>query len=141
VPPLVRAAVFELGEVGDTTKQPIELEAQRAIVRFTAERPERHASLADATPTIRAKLWRERRQKALDALYATLRTKEPPQVFTDRIYQISFDDMEKRPGGFAPDPVTPTRNVKPNPPSSQVAPDAPGPAVAPAVAPASASKP
>ena len=53
---------------------------------------------------MRAKLWREHRQQALDALYARLRAKDKPQVFTDRIYQISFDDMEKRPSGFSPDP-------------------------------------
>ena len=112
VAPGVRSAVFALAEVGDTTKLPVELPhpestespAQLAIVRFTAERPERHVSLDDATLSVRAKLWRERRQQALDALYARLRAKDKPQVFTDRIYQISFDDMEKRPSGFEPDP-------------------------------------
>jgi parvulin-like peptidyl-prolyl isomerase len=115
VPVSVRNAVFALHEVGDTTVQPIELmpakapdaPAQLAIVRFTAERPERHVTLDDAALSVRAKLWRERRQKALDQLYAKLRAKDKPQVFTDRIYQISFDDMEKRPSGFAPDPPPP----------------------------------
>jgi hypothetical protein len=123
VPESVRSAVFALREVGDTTAQPVELAAaqapeapasartpegvhgpQLAIVRFTAERPERHVTLDDAALSVRAKLWRERRQKALDELYAKLRAKDKPQVFTDRIYRISFDDMEKRPTGFAPDP-------------------------------------
>jgi hypothetical protein len=112
VSPSVRSAVFALAEVGDTTRLPIELPhseppdapTQLAIVRFTAERPERHVSLEDATLSVRAKLWRERRQQALDALYARLRARDKPQVFTDRIYQITFDDMEKRPSGFAPDP-------------------------------------
>lgn len=112
VPANVRSAVFALREVGDTTTKPVELApaqpaevaAQVAIVRFTAERPERHVTLDDATLSVRAKLWRERRQKALDELYAKLRAKDKPQVFTDRIYRISFDDMEKRPAGFAPDP-------------------------------------
>jgi peptidyl-prolyl cis-trans isomerase C len=107
VPAALREAVFALGEVGDTRPQPVVLGAQRSIVRFTAERPERHVSLDDATLSIRSKLWRERRQQALDALYASLRNKDKPQVFTDRIYQISFDDMERRPGGFAPDPPRP----------------------------------
>jgi peptidyl-prolyl cis-trans isomerase C len=112
VAPGVRSAVFALAQVGDTAKSPIELPhpetagapAQLAIVRFTAERPERHVSLDDATLSVRAKLWREQRQQALDALYARLRARDKPQVFTDRVYQISFDDMEKRPSGFAPDP-------------------------------------
>lgn len=105
VPPAVRKAVFALAEVGDTPSEPLVVDAQHVIVRFTADRPERHISLEDATLSIRAKLWRERRQKALEDLYAQLRAKDKPQVFTDRIYQISFDDMEKRPGGFSPDPA------------------------------------
>ena len=111
VQPRVRSAVFALADVGDTSPQPIELdpphEAQRAIVRFSSERPERHVALDDAQLTIRAKLWRERRQKALDQLYGKLRARDKPQVFTERIYLIDFDDMEKRPSGFVPDPVTP----------------------------------
>jgi hypothetical protein len=120
VPASVRSAVFALREVGDTTPKPVEVApaqppavaAQVAIVRFTAERPERHVTLDDATPSVRAKLWRERRQKALDELYARLRAKDKPQVFTDRIYRISFDDMEKRPAGFAPDPPPAPRAQK-----------------------------
>jgi peptidyl-prolyl cis-trans isomerase C len=102
----LRQAVFLLADVGDTSK-PVALATQRALVRFTAERPERHVSLEDAAPSIRGKLWRERRQKALDQLVNKLRARDKPQVFTDRIYQISFDDMEKRPSGFAPDPIKP----------------------------------
>ena len=116
VPPALREAVFALGQVGDTRAQPLELGAQLSIVRFTAERPERHVSLDDAALSIRAKLWRERRQQALDALYASLRAKDKPQIFTDRIYQISFDDMERRPGGFAPDPLPlPAKIAQPSP--------------------------
>jgi len=105
VQPAIRTALFALREVGDTTKKSVELGTQRAIVRYTAERPERHVSLEDATLSIRAKLWRERRQQSLDQLYARLRGASKPQIFTDRIYKISFDDMEKRPAGFAPDPL------------------------------------
>ena len=105
-PEPLREATFSLAEVGDTS-QVITLDGQHAIVRLTGERPARHVSVGDAGPSIRAKLWRERRQQALDALFAKLRAREKPQVFTDRIYLISFDDMEKRPSGFAPDPVVP----------------------------------
>ena len=123
VKPPVRSAVFALAEVGDTSAQPIALDAphqaQRAIVRFSAERPERHVALDDAELTIRAKLWRERRQKALDQLYGKLRARDKPQVFTDRIYLIDFDDMEKRPSGFVPDPVTPPPAQKAQKPTAQ----------------------
>jgi hypothetical protein len=101
--PAIRSALFALKEVG-ATSQPFPLGAQSAIVRLTAERPERHTSLDDATPSIRAKLWREQRQKALDALVSTLRARDKPVVSAERAQRISFDDMEKRPSGFAPDP-------------------------------------
>lgn len=107
----IREAAFRLAQVGDTTATPITLGQQHVILRLTGERPERHVSLENASPSIRAKLWRERRQEALDGLYARLRARDKPQVFTDRIYAISFDDMEKRPTGFAPDP-------RPSPPPS-----------------------
>lgn len=104
VPPGVRKATFALKDIGDTSA-PIALDKQLVIVRLSGERPERHVPLDDAALSIRAKLWRERRQQALDALVAKLRTRDKPQVFAERIEQISFDDMEKRPSGFAPDPV------------------------------------
>ncbi|MET0344528.1 MAG: peptidyl-prolyl cis-trans isomerase [Polyangiales bacterium] len=101
----VRAATFALAQVGDTSA-PIALDdGRQAIVRLAGERPARHQSVDDAGPSIRAKLWRERRQAALDALVARLRARDKPEVHTDRIYRISFDDMEKRPTGFAPDPL------------------------------------
>lgn len=104
IDPAVRAAAFALKQVGDTAEAPVVVGEQHLIVRLTGERPERHASLEDAAPSIRAKLWRERRQQALDALVAKLRAREKPEVFVERIEAISFDDMEKRPTGFAPDP-------------------------------------
>jgi parvulin-like peptidyl-prolyl isomerase len=104
VEPAVRAALFALKQVGDTSK-PVALGSQYAIVRLTGERPARHASLEDAAPSIRAKLWRERRQQALDGLVAKLRARDKPQLFAKRVELISFDDMEKRPTGFAPDPI------------------------------------
>lgn len=103
--PALRDAVFALEKVGDTSKEPLALGTQFAILRLTGERPERHASLDDAAPAIRAKLWRERRQVALDALIAKLRARDKPEVHPERVERISFDDMEKRPSGFAPDPL------------------------------------
>ena len=100
----VRAAAFQLKQVGDTAEAPVVVGTQHVIVRLTGDRPERHASLDDAAPSIRAKLWRERRQKALDSLVSKLRARDKPAVFSDRVQLISFEDMEKRPSGFAPDP-------------------------------------
>jgi parvulin-like peptidyl-prolyl isomerase len=106
-PASVRAAAFALKEIGDTSPV-VPFEQKFAIVRLSGERPARSVPLEAAAPSIRTKLWRERRQKALDALVASLRARDKPQVFTERIYAIDFDDMERRPSGFAPDPPQPS---------------------------------
>jgi peptidyl-prolyl cis-trans isomerase C len=107
VSPALRKAVFELKATGDTTDKPVEVEGQYSIVRLTGERPERNVSLAEAENTIRSKLWREGRQKSITELLDKLRAKDKPKVFSERVDLVSFDDMEKRPAGFAPDPPGP----------------------------------
>jgi peptidyl-prolyl cis-trans isomerase C len=107
VQPSVRAAAFALKNSGDTAAKPVAVETGFAIVRLTGERPERNTELAEAELTIRTKLWREQRQKALAALVDGLRSKEKPQVFGDRAEWIKFDDMDRRPPGFAPDRAGP----------------------------------
>jgi peptidyl-prolyl cis-trans isomerase C len=109
VPETIRKAVFELKTINDTADKPVEVDGQFSIVRLTGERPERNVTLAEADATIRSKLWRERRQKAVTDLLDRLRAKDKPKVFTDRVDLVSFDDMEKRPAGFAPDPPGPAR--------------------------------
>jgi peptidyl-prolyl cis-trans isomerase C len=112
LPNSVRAAAFTLPEIG-ATSEPVPYDKQFAIVRMSGERPERSVSLQLAAPAIRTKLWRERRQQALDALVSELRQRDKPKVFTDRIYKIDFEDMEQRPGGFAPDPAVPPVKAAP----------------------------
>jgi len=107
IPDAIRKAAFELKTVNDTADKPVEVDGQYSIVRLTGDRQERHVSLAEADATIRSKIWRERRQKALSDLLDRVRAKDKPKVFTERVDLVSFDDMEKRPSGFAPDPPAP----------------------------------
>jgi parvulin-like peptidyl-prolyl isomerase len=124
VPEAIRKAVFELKAVGDTADKPVEVDGQFSIVRFTGERPERHVSLTEAEGTIRSKLWRERRQKAVTSLLDRLRAKDKPKVFTERVDLVTFDDMEKRPTGFAPEPARPA-SPHARPKAAQPTPKAP----------------
>jgi peptidyl-prolyl cis-trans isomerase C len=103
----LRQAAFALKAVGDTAAAPIAVDGQFSILRLTGERPERHVSLAEAEGSIRSRLWREQRQKAVSRLLDSLRARDKPQVFTERVDWVKFDDMERRPSGFAPDPVRP----------------------------------
>lgn len=102
----LRKAVFALKAVGDTADAPVAVDAQLfSIVRFTGERPERHVTLTEAEGSIRSKLWRERRQQAISALLDGLRNRYKPKTFSERVDWIKFDDMDRRPSGFAPDPL------------------------------------
>jgi hypothetical protein len=119
VPEVVRTAVFALKSNGDTSAKPVALESGFAILRFTGERHERNTELAEADLTIRTKLWREQRQQALTKLIDGLRSKEKPQLFAERADWIKFDDMDKRPPGFAPDRPRPAGNPPPKAPHEQ----------------------
>jgi peptidyl-prolyl cis-trans isomerase C len=103
----LRKAAFALRSVGETAEAPIAVDGQFSILRLTGERPERHVTLAEAEGSIRSRLWRERRQKAIATLLDALRTRDKPKVFVERADWVKFDDMERRPSGFAPDPVRP----------------------------------
>lgn len=103
VPEALREAVFKLKNPGDTSPAPVPVEGGFALLRLTGERPERHTELSDAEPSIRSKLWREKRQKALSDLVESLRAREKPQVSPQLVELVKFDDMDKRPGGFSPD--------------------------------------
>jgi peptidyl-prolyl cis-trans isomerase C len=105
VPEALRKVTFGLAAVGATADAPVAVGNQFSILRFTGERPERHVSLSDAEGTIRSRLWRERRRKAVDGLIDGLRGREQPKVYVERIDWVKFDDMDKRPPGFAPDPL------------------------------------
>ncbi len=107
IPPAIRKAAFELKAVGDTGAKPVKLDNGFAVLRYTGERPERNTSLEEAEHPIRTKLWREKRQTAMTNLIEGLRTKQKPQVFADKVDQVKLDDMDKQPGGFAPEPVNP----------------------------------
>ncbi len=99
----VRNAAFSIKANGETASAPVAVPTGFAIVRMTGERPERNTNLAEADSTIRTKLWREQRQKGLDELIEKLRAQDKPQVFAERAEWVKFDDMEKRPAGFAPE--------------------------------------
>ncbi len=99
----VRKAAFGLKNNGDTSATPVAVEQGFAVLRLTGERPERNTGLADADSAIRTKLWRQQRQQGLEALVSSLREKDKPQVFAERANWVKIDDMDKRPGGFAPE--------------------------------------
>jgi len=100
----LRKAAFELKNVGDTAPKLVAVDKFFSIVRLTGERPERHTDLSEAEPSIRTRLWREKRQGAMVKLVEDLHAKEKPQTFPERVDLVKLDDMDKGPAGFAPEP-------------------------------------
>lgn len=90
---IVRAA-FALGEVGDVS-EPIEVSGQWTLVKLTGRRPAEHRSLEDAGPSIRLRLWRERRQAAIDEFVEGLRQRAAVEVHYDRMRPIQIDPPDR----------------------------------------------
>lgn len=93
---LARAA-FALDEVGEIS-EPIEVGGQWSLVKLTGRRPAEHRSVEEASPSIRLRLWRERRQQAIDEVVERLRTQAAVEVHYDRMRPIRMDPPERLAG-------------------------------------------
>lgn len=103
--PLARAA-FALAENGDVS-EPVQVGERWSIVKLTGSRPAEHRSLADASPSIRLRLWRERRQGALEELVARLRREGRVEPNYDSLRMIRLDPPERE-DQDSPQDETPT---------------------------------
>ena len=107
--PLARAA-FALAESGDVS-EPIQVGERWSIVKLTGSRPAEHRSLEEASPTIRQRLWRERRQGSLEELVTRLRREGNVEPSYDLLRMIRLDPPAREDGdgheGEGP-PETPT---------------------------------
>jgi peptidyl-prolyl cis-trans isomerase C len=96
---LARAA-FGLREAGDVS-DPVALGDQWSIVMLTGRRPAEHRSETDAAPSIRLRIWRERRQEALESFVEDLRNRGAVEVHHDRADAIRIatpEQMTQEPG-------------------------------------------
>lgn len=87
---LARAA-FALAEVGDVSPEPIQVGERWSIVKLTGHRPAEHRPFEAAAPTIRLRLWRERRQSRLEEFVERLREQARVEVHYDRLRPIRLD--------------------------------------------------
>jgi len=85
------AAAFALREVGDVAAEPVRVGSNWSIVKLTGRRPAEHRSLEDADQGIRLRLWRERRQQAIERFVDSLRGRYRPEIHEDRIRPIHLD--------------------------------------------------
>ncbi|MFW6050803.1 MAG: peptidyl-prolyl cis-trans isomerase [Myxococcota bacterium] len=96
-PELVQAA-FALEEVGDVVAAPVEVGDNYSILMLTGRRPAEEKSLEDAEQSIRLRLWRQRRQEAVEQFVDSLREKHEPEIHPDRMRPIQLDTAATSPG-------------------------------------------
>lgn len=88
-------AAFALREVGDVSSDPVHVGERWSIVKLTGTRPAEHRTIEQAAPTIRLRLWRQRRQSELEGLVTRLREEANVQVHYDRLRPIRLDAPER----------------------------------------------
>jgi len=85
-------AAFALREVGDTSP-PVQVGDKWSVIKLTGLRPAETRTVADAGPSIRMRLWRERRQTALDDFVRDLRVRLHPEQHPERVDPIRLDAL------------------------------------------------
>jgi parvulin-like peptidyl-prolyl isomerase len=80
VPAPIAKAAFALKEIGDTAAAPIKIPGGFSIVKLTGQRQALSRKLDEVEATIRVRLWRERRQSAIESFVAKLRGETQPAV-------------------------------------------------------------
>jgi peptidyl-prolyl cis-trans isomerase C len=98
VPEAIAKAAFALQTVGDVVGEPVKIPGGFSLVKLTGQRPASSRTLADADATIRARLWRDKRQTASDAFVQKLREEFKPVVHAELLGQI---DLADAPGASA----------------------------------------
>jgi peptidyl-prolyl cis-trans isomerase C len=101
--PLVKAA-FALKTIGDVAPKPIKTEQGYAVLKLTGSRAAISRKLADVEESIRVRLWRDQRQKNIDAFVAALRTQYKPELHAELVDAIVLQDT---PGNGLMAPVAP----------------------------------
>ena len=105
VDPAIAKATFALKEVGETSR-PIQVGDRFAVVRYSGVRAARDETLREASDRIRQRLWRDRRQAAIDAHVEQLKQAQPYSVQRQLIDAVKLESgpplppSDGLPGGF-----------------------------------------
>ena len=139
MPDAVRAAAFTLEKTGAIYDKVIETDKGLHVLKLTGKRAKLDRSLEDARRLIQNRLWREKRESAIEGFVAELRkkadVKESPELLAQ--VKVNLEDEAGKPG--QPAPSTPAQPAeKPAAPAAKPAAPAAKPA-APADKPAAAA--
>jgi peptidyl-prolyl cis-trans isomerase C len=84
----VAEAAFALKNVGDVAPRLVKVASGFSIIKLTGRRPAVSRSIEDATPQIRNRLWREKRQKSIDDFVANLRKNRAVEIHEELLNLI-----------------------------------------------------
>jgi peptidyl-prolyl cis-trans isomerase C len=90
VDPAIVKAAFALGELGDVAEEPVQIEDGWSVIKLTGHRPESKRPLQGVEATIRRRLWREKRERAVEQLVADLRKEYKPEVQPELVEAIDI---------------------------------------------------
>jgi peptidyl-prolyl cis-trans isomerase C len=91
-PEAVRKAAFALTTVGDLAPQVVESELGFHVVKLTGRRDALKRSLEDARRMIQNKLWRQKREQAIEQFVADLRSKANVQENAEALAKVQVKD-------------------------------------------------
>jgi len=94
----VAQAAFALKQIGDTSGV-VRVGDRFAIVKLAGQRPKQEDTLQQADERIRMRLWRERREAAIDAQLAQLRQRLKPEVHPELVDLVQLDTGPALPPG------------------------------------------
>ncbi|MCB9631490.1 MAG: peptidyl-prolyl cis-trans isomerase [Sandaracinus sp.] len=92
VDPAIVEATFSLGDVGSVVTEPIAVGEHWSLVKLTGRRAAEQRTVEQASEGIRLRLWREKRQHAIDEFVDGLRRDHPPEIHADRMRPIRLDN-------------------------------------------------
>jgi peptidyl-prolyl cis-trans isomerase C len=93
-PNAVRKAAFSLTKTGDLYAKVIESEQGFHVLKLTGERPALDRSLEDVRRLIQNRLWREKREAAIEKFVSDLRQKADVKENLDLLAQLRIDTTE-----------------------------------------------
>lgn len=91
VDPAIVTAAFALQNVGDVVSEPIAVGEHWSLVKLTGRRDAEQRTIEQASEGIRLRLWREKRQRAIDEFVDGLRRTHAPELHPDRMRPIRLD--------------------------------------------------
>ncbi len=92
------SATFELEDVGDVAPEPIAVNEAFSVLKLTGRRAMEERAFENAAQGVRLRLWREKRQAAIEEFVNGLRRQLAPEVFADRMRAIHLAPVDPATG-------------------------------------------